>query len=71
MIIYDFIKSKPAELRLGQHFVNSYCKPVNGVWNDNVTKLFYLSSDFLAELEIQHLMALWQWDELPELKDSK
>lgn len=67
MKLNDFIAQKPECLRLGQHFVNSFCKPVNLHWQRELDILFNLDGE-KAQKEIEKLMRMWQWDELPAEK---
>lgn len=64
MTLTEFIDKKPPNLRLGQWFVNAYCKPV-GYWSAVENTLFYVD-DVKAKELILMCMDFWQWDELPE-----
>ena len=67
MTLDDFIASKPEHLRLGQYFVNCYCKAVNLHWEKDIDKLYNLDGD-KAHSFILWLMLAWQWDELPDIE---
>ncbi len=65
MTLDHFISLKPKELRLGQWFVNCYCKPVGQNWEDSINKLWNLDGE-KAIACIKNRMWLWQWDDLPD-----
>ena len=64
----QFISIKPKELRLGQWFVNCYCKPV-GHWSAAEDTLFYVDDEKAKEL-ILMCMDFWQWDMLPLIAEK-
>jgi hypothetical protein len=66
----QFIALKPRELRLGQFFVNTYCKPVKNHWEGWVHEM-YEADGAKAKRMITQLMVQWQWDTLPEIGDEK
>ena len=63
MTLDQFIAAKPKNIRLGQHFVNTYWRKHN---NNDSNGLFYMSNDALAKLTIIGLMQDWQWTTLPD-----
>jgi hypothetical protein len=64
MTLQQFITSKPSCLRLGQHFVNQYWKT-----SDSMSQYLYQLDGKAAENYIRTLLDVWQWNELPELKE--
>jgi hypothetical protein len=69
MNIAQFQRTKPAELRLGQHFYNCYLYRLG--WQDNMHRdtqeLYNTVSHSRALFLIAHIMDDYQWDELPDI----
>lgn len=70
MTLTEFIDKKPPNLRLGQWFVISYCKAVKAHWEEGIDNLWNLDGN-AAKNMIMYCMDKWQWDQLPEIKESK
>lgn len=69
MTLTEFIDKKPPNLRLGQWFVNCYCKATqvgnSYYWEEIIDKLWSLDGE-KAKIWIDACMINWQWDDLPE-----
>ncbi len=66
----EFIAMKPKELRLGQFFVNAYCKPANGHWEAFIDEMWNADGAKAKRL-ITQAMGAWQWGTLPEIDMEK
>lgn len=67
--IAEFQRTKPAELRLGQHFFNCYFSKLG--WNTRLHRdtqeLYNTNSHSRALTLIVQIMDDYQWDDLPAL----
>lgn len=66
MTLSEFCATKPPELRLGQHFYNTYLyrlKPEHNT-HRNMDLLYNTTCEETAMLIIKEIMKAYQWEEL-------
>jgi len=65
----DFLSSVPPELRVGQHFFNTYFSKLsaNTSLHASMNDLYFTKDSSLAFSMIVKIMEAYQWQELPNV----